>query len=542
MPHCFKLARRLSRLRPVLAHPSPRAHTLPLRLQLIAVTLLGIGIIGCTQDEQLTTGPEATIENPDSTAADSTADSTTVIVTDSVGDGIDSSLAAANTGTTIYPGQSIQAKVNAYPGGTTFTLKAGIHRQQSIAPKTGNVFIGESGAVLSGARLLTAFTRQGGYWVASGQTQQGERRGVGNCAPAYPRCPYPEQLFINNVLLKHVSSLGAVGPGSWYFDYTADKIYFVDDPRGKKVETSVTPRAFDSYASNVTIRGLIIEKYANPAGRGVIGHVAAGPGWVVEDNVIRWNFGVGIKTNTNLRARRNKILSQGHMGISGSGDDVLVEDNELAWNNTAGFTMGWEAGATKFVRTNRLIVRGNFSHHNHGPGLWTDIDNINTLYENNRVEDNDWRGIFHEVSYKATIRNNICRRNGFKLPTDRAISPADGAGILISNSPNVEIYGNTLEGNKNGIMGLETTRATGKYGATDIKYLYVHDNTVTQPTGRAAGLVQNIGSNAIYTSQNNRYAENVYDIGTGTRYKWMNKDVTAAQWRAYGQDVTGSFQ
>jgi parallel beta-helix repeat protein len=54
------------------------------------------------------------------------------------------------SGIAIAPGQSIQSAVNANPEGTTFIIKSGVHRRQSIRPKTGNSFIGESGAVLDG--------------------------------------------------------------------------------------------------------------------------------------------------------------------------------------------------------------------------------------------------------------------------------------------------------------------------------------------------------------------------------------------------------
>jgi parallel beta-helix repeat protein len=539
MPHCFKLARRISRFRHGMLRETRMACTRSRasRLSALAPVFIALVLFGCSEDQNLPGDPSAA-ETPTSPPA---SDST-IVVTDTTGDGIDLALAATNTGTTIYPGQDIQAKVSSYPGGTSFLLKAGIHRNQRITPKAGDTFVGEAGTILSGARRLTTFVHQGGYWVVSGQTQQGQRLGR-NCLPSHPRCTYPEQLFINDVLLLHVGSLAAVSPGRWYFDYGADKIYFADDPTGKKVETSVTDRAFDGIASNVTIRALTIEKYANPAGRGVIGYVSAGPGWSVENNTIRWNFGAGIKTGPGMHAVGNNIHHQGQMGISGSGDNVLVQDNEIAYNNTAGFTMGWEAGATKFTRTDGLIVRGNYSHDNHGPGLWTDIDNINTLYENNRVENNDWRGIFHEISYKATIRNNICRGNGFGLPTDRPISPVDGAGILVSNSPNVEVYGNTVSGNKNGIAALETNRGSGKYGVYDVVNLNVHDNSVTQATGRAAGAVQNVGNNAIYTSRNNRFVHNTYDIGSASRqFRWMNGDRTPAEWRSYGLDVTGLFK
>ena len=543
MAHYFKLGRRIARLQPARSNTGPEVAAPRVKSERTAAVtvLLVLTIMSCTEPEPLAIDPSDP-GTPIASADSSSADSATTIVTDTTGDGIDPVLAAANTGTTIYPGQDIQAKVNSYPGGTTFTLKAGIHRLQHIEPKAGDIFVGEAGTILSGARRLTTFTRQNGYWVATGQTQQGGRLGR-NCTPDAPRCTYPEQLFIDDVLLKHVASLGAVGPGEWYFDYAADKIYFVNDPTGKKVETSVIPQAFYGDQPNVTIRGLTIEKYANPSGRGVIGFVAAGTGWVVTDNTIRWNHGAGIKTNSGMRALRNNIHHQGQMGISGAGNNVLVEDNEIAYNNTAGFTMGWEAGATKFTRTDGLIVRGNYSHDNHGPGLWTDIDNINTLYENNRVEDNDWRGIFHEVSYKATIRNNVCRRNGSKLPANFPLAPVDGAGILISNSPNVEVYGNTVSGNKNGIAALESDRGSGKYGVYDVVNLYVHDNTVTQFSGLAGGAVQNVGSNAVFSGQNNRYVHNTYDLGGDARpFRWMNADRTPVEWRGYGLDVTGTFK
>ena len=60
----------------------------------------------------------------------------------------------------IKPGASIQSAVNSNPEGTPFTLKAGIHRHQTVVPKNGNTFIGEPGAIMSGARHLTLFMRE----------------------------------------------------------------------------------------------------------------------------------------------------------------------------------------------------------------------------------------------------------------------------------------------------------------------------------------------------------------------------------------------
>ena len=511
--------------------PQPRLASRARRALLGAGCLALLALGACGDEDPVAPAREA----------DTQADS--VIVTDSIGDGIDSTLANAETGTTIVPGQDIQAKVNSYPSGTVFTIKAGVHRLQSVTPKSGMKFVGEAGAILSGARLLTTWTRSGGYWVASGQTQQNPIKSVsrGYCLPDHPGCFYPEQLFINDVLQKHVTSLGAVTAGTWYLDYGTDKIYISADPSGKRVEASVSRYAFKGPASNVTITGLKVEKYATPPSEGVVDG-SSGPGWVVSNNEVRWNQGKGIKTGGNgMRVTGNNAHHNGQLGIAGWGDNLLVENNEIAYNNTAGFTSGWEAGGSKFVFTNGLIVRGNFSHHNRGAGIHADIDNINALIENNRVEDNEWRGIFYEISYKAVIRNNTARRNGFKIPKTAGL--VDGAGILVSNSQNVEIYGNTVEGNRTGIGAYESNRGSGAYGVYDLINLYVHDNTVVQATGRSAGVTQNIGSNNVFTRQNNRFVRNTYDIGTSTkRFRWMNEDLSTSQWKGYGLDVTGTFK
>ena len=54
------------------------------------------------------------------------------------------------SGVAVRPGESIQAAVDSHPAGTTFVIKSGVHKRQSVIPKGGNTFVGESGAVMSG--------------------------------------------------------------------------------------------------------------------------------------------------------------------------------------------------------------------------------------------------------------------------------------------------------------------------------------------------------------------------------------------------------
>ena len=315
---------------------------------------------------------------------------------------------AAAQSVEIWPGTNIQQVVNSRAAGTTFVLKSGVHRLQSIAPRSGDRFLGEPGTVLSGAWQLTSFGRSGAYWFVGGQTQQGARGGA--CDPGYPRCGYPENFYIDGQPLRHVDSIGAVGPGTFFFDYAADRIYFVDDPTNRTVEASVTAKAFEGFATDVLISGLVIEKYATPGRRGGGGRRNALDPSVFRDQAepLRRRRDRG----PNPTLHHNSIHHNGCFGIIGAGNYATVEYNEIAYNNFARFNPYWGAGGTKFVYTVGLTVRGNSSHHNGGPGLWTDIGNIYTLYENNTVEDNERGGIFHELSYDATIRYNTARRNG----------------------------------------------------------------------------------------------------------------------------------
>ena len=314
---------------------------------------------------------------------------------------------AAAQSVDIYPGQNIQQVVNSFPAGTTFYLKAGVHRLQTITPRSGDPIHRRTGHGAIRSSTVVGFIRSGAYWVATGQSQQGALA-YSECKPGYPRCGYPEDLFFDGVPLRHVDSIGAVGPGTFFFDYPADRIYFWDDPTNRTVEASVTAKAFDGYATDVLISGLVVEKYATPVGDAA---VPVGTRGVLQYPEIRLNHYAGAGSGTESKLLYNSIHHNGGFGIIGAGNYTTIDSNEIAYNNFANFNPFWGAGGSKWVLTFGLTVRNNNSHHNGGPGLWTDIGNIYVLYENNTVEDNERGGIFHELSYDATIRNNTSRRN-----------------------------------------------------------------------------------------------------------------------------------
>jgi parallel beta-helix repeat protein len=417
--------------------------------------------------------------------------------------------------------QSLRSLVASSKPGTAFVLSPGVHRLESVVPKDGDSFYGQTGAVLSGARALS-FAKDGTRWVATGQTQQGQA--AGECRSDSPACQLPEDLFVNDVMLTRVMSLDEVAPGKWFFDYDADRIYIADDPTGKNVETSVTPKAFDGNARNVTIQGLVIEKYATPAQVGTINGEAT-VGWIVEGNEIRFNHGTAVLLADGGRIASNYIHHNGQQGVGGHGTGLLIEHNEIAYNNTAGFDEFWSAGGGKFAFAVGLILRANFVHDNAGYGLWTDIDCKDVTFDGNWVQGNTKGGIHHEISQSATIENNRVIGNGAQ-------------GIYVNSSPNVVIANNWVESNGDGIWILQESRGTGTYGPRQTSNLDVRGNVI-KSSGRT-GLVQHVGDSSYFTTRNNRFEGNTY-IGS-VSLQWADQIVSADSWRSYGLDTDGSFE
>lgn len=436
-------------------------------------------------------------------------------------------------------GDDFQAVVEAAEEGTTFVVDPGVHRLHEIHPKDDMTFEGMPGSVLSGAVQLTEWVEDStGIWRHDGLTVTAQEHGV--CVEGYDGCSLSQDLFMDDVMLWQVTNSTDLEPGSWLWE--GESIYVADNPTTRRVELSIASHAFQSDADNVTIRGLVIEKYATPAQSGAIqsGYFDSddvGSGWRIEDSEVRLNHGAGIRSGQRTILRRVFVHSNGQLGIAFSGGSGgLIEDCEIANNNVAGFDWGWEAGGAKFTVTSGLVVRGTWSHDNNGPGLWTDISNHDTLYEDNLVVDNTGPGIFHEISYSAVIRNNTVTGNGHE-----SSEWLWGSGILVAASTDVEIHDNTVTGNADGIGGIQQARDDGPEGPYLLANMFVHDNTISVERGHI-GVVEDVGDRAVFTDRNNRFESNTYVDTDGHRYYWRGRTLDAAGWMEAGQDIEGEWR
>lgn len=442
-------------------------------------------------------------------------------------------------GTAITTSDNWQTIATAGGVNTTFCIQAGTHRLQSVTPVNGQKFIAVGNPIMSGARLLTSPIGSN-PWVYTGQTQEGVT--AGTCSTGFPECQHPEDVFIDSVPLLHVSTLGAVTTGTWFFNYATDTISIGTDPTGHVVEASVTPKAFISEGSTVTgvlIKGLIIEKYANTGNTSAI-HAPNGSGWVVTGNTVRWNHAGGISLGTSCIVNRNYAHHNGQVAIGGyDADGCLFQNNEIFLNG-AFFSPSWGAGGIKVTYQRHAVLVHNYVHHNMGGGIWCDIDCHDVLIEDNDVNDNDYFGIFYEISFNGTIHNNRVLRNGLLSPP----GPAQ-AGIYTVSSQVVDISFNTVSGDNQGIITWMDMRGTSPAYAVawESNNVTVHDNTICVATGNAeaAMVVNGFVDDTYYTSRGNSFTNNIYKgLSTGNFY-WMYATRTFAVWQGtYSQDATGS--
>ena len=442
----------------------------------------------------------------------------------------------------VEPGASIQAAVDSAGDGAVFCLKNGMHRVQAVRPRTGQSFFGEGRSVLNGSKLLTNFSREGRYWVASGQLQRGRKHG--ECAHETPACDLPEGVFIDDKPLQQVLGKDHLKSDEFYFDYANAKIYLADDPRNRKVEATVAAFAFESTARDVLIRNVTVEKYASVAQKGAI-HASEATGWTIENCEVRLNSGAGIAIGTGGHVRDCDIHHNGEIGVAGYGRDISIEKNRIWSNNIYGFDYTWEAGGVKIALSDGVTFLGNHVYDNGGPGLWCDIDCRNVVYDGNLVENNQDIGIFHEISFKAVIRNNVVRHNGrgYRGWFWRA-------EIAVAASQDVEVNNNTLTiaAGGCGVVLIDQGRRTKNGGEYKTRNNTVRNNDLTFEGAACAGGVSDVSFDnenfAIITDGNNNFDDNIYRVprmSGPARFVWGHNVTDWDRFRRKGLEQGGQL-
>jgi parallel beta-helix repeat protein len=474
---------------------------------------------------------------------------------------------------TLSPGASIQSAVNANPGGTKFVLTPGLYRAQSVEPQTGDSFIGEPGADMDGAIVLSGWTQASIsgvlYWTTAGRTPLGGTfcGSSGSCCMnTWADCTAPQNLYFNNADYGHANSFANMQPGRWYYDYNGgdggivNNIYLLNNPIGQTVELSAQNYAFTSVgvtaASNVTIKNLIVEKYGTPIESGTIR--ANGPGWVIDSNEVRLNHGEGIIAQGNDTViTSNYVHDNGELGISSGGTDAsgnlftgdIYDSNTVVYNNIDNITVGFEAGGIKSVVADSEFTN-NVVHDNFGPGIWFDEHSSDNTIDHN-TSYNNTVGIVYEISHAGTITNNTVYGNGWSgYGQDQIDCDSCDYTTITGNTVTIGIPGPYSPGA--GGIGISNGRTDG--------YTVTHDqvtnNTITivsgsPPYANAGGLADYASplQPSIFTDPTNYFDFNTYYVPSLGSSDWYwgesstppgPNNLAWGLWQTAGQDLHGT--
>ncbi|RYZ78448.1 MAG: right-handed parallel beta-helix repeat-containing protein, partial [Proteobacteria bacterium] len=276
--------------------------------------------------------------------------------------------------------------------------------------------------------------------------------------------------------------------------------------------------------------------------------------WTIRQNELAYNDGGGVEVGSGTKVIGNKVHHNAQVGYGcrlyrpQTALPILLDSNEFAFNNYQDkYEPGFEAGGGKITQSNYTVVTHNYTHDNHGPGLWDDIDNRNITYSYNLAENNDGGGIFHEIGYNASIHHNVLKNNGRVWA-----GWLWNAGIQISSSGGeagglIEIYENTVVTNavSNGIGIMQQNRDADpcSYGRCLVQNIYVHHNTVDISKGGTTGVAQDTGDNAIFTSRNVKLDYNTYIMGSNpSPFHYNNQQGPKSLFQNAGQELHGVFK
>jgi nitrous oxidase accessory protein NosD len=280
-----------------------------------------------------------------------------------------------------------------------------------------------------------------------------------------------EQVFANGYALRQVLERTQLARGTFFADLEDKKLYVhasnnagkLDQKQsGTRIEAAVRGNLWESRGDYIRLRGVRFRYAANQAQSGAA--LFKGRFNTVEDCVFEQANAVGARfEGEDAVVRRCTFQDNGQMGWAASrAHRLLMEGCLTARNNTKNFGRGWEAGGDKIVLCRGVTIRASRFEENRGVGIWFDIGNEDSVVENCLIADNEDAGIFYEISYGLTARDNVIVGNG--LAYSSGAWGADG-GIALSSSPGCTIERNLLIGNKEGFQFREQGRTTPRLNA-----------------------------------------------------------------------------
>jgi parallel beta-helix repeat protein len=309
----------------------------------------------------------------------------------------------------ILPGQSIQLIVNANAAGTTFCLHAGTHPiTGSITPKTGDIFVGEFGAVLDGTGWSTTDSTAGAFRASDQDI---------------------DDVTIRNLVIRNMPKQAI------YASFHKSDRWTIEFNELTLNQTAV------SAPNNSVVRNNYI--HHNTAD----GYSAFRSSNILfEANEIAYNGSQKVIAATNVTFRNNFVHHNSDDGIWYDGDSSvgLVEGNVVEDNGREGIFTEISAG---------IVIRNNTVRRNAANGIFVSTSKNIQVYNN--IVENNLAGIQYFLNCAAVgggsigwdLADNTVHDNQIKVAPDSVFANLlNYSGSTCTTSTQVAPY---LNGSKN---------------------------------------------------------------------------------------------
>ncbi len=354
-------------------------------------------------------------------------------------------------GTAASPYRSLTRAVSAARSGQTIVLRAGTYHEKVTIPDGKRLTIQSyprEAVWLDGSSVVNGFVKTDTAFVASGWKHEfdssptytwgaadGHENGWTFVDPKHPMAAHPDQVWLDGVAQRQVASRNHVVPGTFYIDYTADKLYLGSNPVGMTVRASTLEKAVSIRSSGTTVRGIGIRRYA-PSVPHMGTLTAERPGITLENLVITDNATTGLAVGAAENTIRNVTVARnGMLGATATyADKLKVTGFSATDNNREHFNSSPVAGGLKVARTRGVSVTDSVFAGNDGTGLWFDESVYDMTITGNNMLENSSHGVSVELSAKAVVVNNIIAGNA-------------GHGAKINNTSSVQVWNNTFAAN-----------------------------------------------------------------------------------------------
>lgn len=370
-------------------------------------------------------------------------------------------------GSVADPMRTVQAAVNSTPAGGTVVVRGGVyHETVTISGKqlTLQSYPGEA-VWFDGSSPVTNWAASNNVWVATGWTSEFDSSptyvrgaadsaaGTGFINPAYPMAAHPDQVFIAGIGQAQVGSLGQVKPGTFFVDYSTNRLYLGSNPAGKDVRASDVVKAFQVVGTGSILRGFGIRRYA-PSVPDMGAVSVYRPNVTVENVDIEDVSTQCLNTSAaNVTLRNLTARNCGLMGVQANESDNLLIDQVLAeHDNSEHFNGAPAAGGIKVTRSRGISVINSDLVNNDTTALWFDESVYNITITGNRIQNNGRYGAVIELSARAVVADNLFVGNVKD-------------GLFVTNSFGISIWNNTFVKNARGVWITQDARVASNKAA-----------------------------------------------------------------------------